>query len=138
MFKLRQGIHFIIPAIGLLVALSACNQRSKNNNGAAAATFAQANDTVPDKMVLIKGGSFQMGTDDPAFPDAAPVHKVTVSGFYMDEHEVTNAEFEKFVNATGYKTIAERPINRPISQVCLPKIWCRARACLRRQRRPYP
>src|SRR3954447_9600130 len=42
-------------------------------------------------MVFIKGGAFQMGSND--FPDSKPVHSVTVNNFYMDEHEVTNAQF---------------------------------------------
>lgn len=61
------------------------------------------------KMVLIKGGIFRMGTRD--FPDAIPIHEVEVKSFYMDEHEVTNAQFEAFVEATGYVTVAERPLN---------------------------
>ena len=68
-------------------------------------------DTVPGKMVWIQGGTFQMGTNDPAFTDAQPMHKITVKGFYMDEHEVTNAEYERFVKATNYKTVAERKLN---------------------------
>ena len=52
-----------------------------------------------------------MGSDDPEFPDAKPVHKVIVNSFWMDEHEVTNAEFAKFVKATGYVTVAERPLD---------------------------
>lgn len=63
------------------------------------------------KMVLIPGGKFQMGTDDPSFNDATPIHTVEITGFYMDAHEVTNAQFEKFVSETGYKTIAERPLD---------------------------
>ncbi len=67
--------------------------------------------TNPDQkeMVLIRGGTFQMGSDN--FPDAKPVHAVTVNSFYMDEHEVTNAQFAQFVKATGYKTVAEQPLN---------------------------
>lgn len=61
------------------------------------------------EMVFIKGNSFQMGTAN--FPDAKPVHSVSVSSFWMDTHEVTNAQYEKFVKATGYVTIAERPLN---------------------------
>lgn len=41
-------------------------------------------------------------------PDALPVHRVSVNGFWMDRTPVTNAEFERFVNATGYVTVAER------------------------------
>lgn len=68
-------------------------------------------DTVEDKMVWIPGGTFEMGSLDPSFTDAQPVHKVTVDGFWMDEHEVTNAEFAAFVKETDYVTVAERPLN---------------------------
>jgi len=46
--------------------------------------------------------------DIPFNDEERPVHKVTVSGFYLDEHEVTNAQFGDFVDATGYKTQAEK------------------------------
>ncbi len=72
---------------------------------------ALTNDTTASKMVWIPGGKFQMGTESPEFPDAKPVHEVRVNGFWMDEHEVTNAEFARFIKATGYKTIAERPLD---------------------------
>jgi formylglycine-generating enzyme required for sulfatase activity len=49
----------------------------------------------------------QNGGNEP-MNDARPVHRVYVDGFFMDEHEVTNAQFAKFVKATGYITIAER------------------------------
>ena len=61
------------------------------------------------EMVFIKGGNFDMGSND--FGDALPVHKVTVNNFWMDEHEVTNKQFAAFVKATGYITIAERKLN---------------------------
>src|SRR5690606_22038844 len=64
-------------------------------------------DTV--KMVYIKGGTFQMGSSN--FADAKPVHEVTLSPFYMDEHEVTNDQYAAFVKATGYITVAERPLD---------------------------
>ena len=58
-------------------------------------------------MVWIPGGTFQMGSEE-GQPDEKPVHEVTVEGFWMDQYELTNAEFEKFIKATGYVTIAER------------------------------
>lgn len=61
---------------------------------------------APDGMVWIPGGEFWMGAED--FPDAKPWHRVYVDGFWMDKTEVTNAQFEKFVKATGYVTVAER------------------------------
>ncbi len=58
-------------------------------------------------MVWIAGGTFEMGSVDDS-PDAQPVHRVRVNGFWMDRTEVTNAQFAAFVSATGYRTIAER------------------------------
>lgn len=68
---------------------------------------------IKDEMVLIPSGTFMMGASDNqwALPRESPQHKVKVDAFYMDVHEVTNAQFAKFVEATGYVTIAERPID---------------------------
>src|SRR5688572_1304913 len=66
-------------------------------------------ETPPPGMVWIPGGTFKMGSEEPAFRgEAEPIHTVTVGGFWMDATEVTNEQFEAFVKATGYKTIAER------------------------------
>src|SRR5262245_5795293 len=63
---------------------------------------------APEGMVWIPGGPFWMGsTENPE--GNAPLHQVAVSGFWMDRTEVTNAQFEAFVTATGYKTVAELP-----------------------------
>jgi formylglycine-generating enzyme required for sulfatase activity len=61
---------------------------------------------APEGMVWIPEGEFWMGSDE--FPDARPVHRVYVDGFWMDQTEVTNEQFARFVEATGYQTIAER------------------------------
>ncbi|MDQ2693049.1 MAG: formylglycine-generating enzyme family protein, partial [Chloroflexota bacterium] len=58
-------------------------------------------------MVWIPGGTFRMGSAD-FYPEERPVHPVAVDGFWMDEHPVTNAEFRRFVELTGYVTVAER------------------------------
>jgi formylglycine-generating enzyme required for sulfatase activity len=58
-------------------------------------------------MVWIPGGSFWMGTEHPGMEDARPLHLVSVDGFWMDVVEVTNDAFERFVRATGYRTVAE-------------------------------
>jgi formylglycine-generating enzyme required for sulfatase activity len=60
-------------------------------------------------MVFIRGGEFTMGSSDPMFADAQPAHRVRVKSFWIDATEVTNAEFERFVAATDYRTLAERP-----------------------------
>uniref|UniRef100_A0A8C5VKX3 Sulfatase modifying factor 1 n=1 Tax=Microcebus murinus TaxID=30608 RepID=A0A8C5VKX3_MICMU len=58
------------------------------------------------KMVLIPAGVFTMGTDDPQIKQdgEGPARRVAIDAFYMDAYEVSNAEFEKFVNSTGYLT----------------------------------
>jgi formylglycine-generating enzyme len=72
-------------------------------------TIASSGDSSVAGMVLISGGAFDMGGDnEQASPDEYPKHKVTVDSFYMDVTEVTNAQFKKFVDATGYITTAER------------------------------
>ncbi len=63
-------------------------------------------------MVWIAGGEFSMGTDDPESEEnERPARRVKVEGFWIDEHDVTNAEFERFVRDTGYVTVAERPVD---------------------------
>jgi sulfatase modifying factor 1 len=62
---------------------------------------------APEGMVWVPGGAFQMGSDDPSMPDARPVHPVNVRGLWVDRTEVTNAQFRRFVEATGYVTVAE-------------------------------
>ena len=63
-------------------------------------------------MVWIAGGEFRMGSVDPlGRPDEAPIHRVRVDGFWMDATEVTNAQFRAFVDATGYKAVAERAVD---------------------------
>ena len=59
-------------------------------------------------MVWIPAGTFQMGSGH-HYPEEAPVHRVTVDGFWMDQYTVTNDAFARFVEATGHVTFAERP-----------------------------
>ncbi len=75
------------------------------------------NDEPPEGMAWIPGGEYSMGCADPtglpdggpdAMRDARPIHRVYVDGFWMDKTEVTNEQFKKFVEATGYVTVAER------------------------------
>ena len=60
---------------------------------------------VPDGMVLIPAGIFQMGSTDLNSPNhERPVHTVYVDAFYMDKYEVTNAQYAAFLNAKGKHT----------------------------------
>ncbi len=73
---------------------------------------------APEGMVWIPGGTFFMGIEQKQLPksftapgifkDSLPVHRVRLTGFWMDKTEVTNDQFARFVRATGYVTWAER------------------------------
>ena len=69
---------------------------------------------TPDGMVWVEGKSYTKGAkqnDDYAMMREKPSHEVYIDGFYIDVTEVTNNQFQKFVNETGYLTIAEREID---------------------------
>src|ERR1700704_2868621 len=70
------------------------------------ATIVDHSHGVRDGMVWIPGDTFCMGSDR-HYPEEAPVHRVTVDNFWIDRTPVTNREFRKFVEATGYVTFAE-------------------------------
>jgi formylglycine-generating enzyme required for sulfatase activity len=76
-----------------------------------AARFVKAPGPPPEGMVWVPGGTAVLG-DDQGAPDEGPAHSVAIDGFWMDRTEVTNAEFQKFVDATRYATIAERTPKR--------------------------
>jgi sulfatase modifying factor 1 len=63
-----------------------------------------------NNMKWIPGGEFLMGSDQ-HYPEEAPTHRVSVAGFWMDATTVTNRDFARFVETTGYVTLAERPAN---------------------------
>jgi len=60
------------------------------------------------EMVLVPAGEFTMGDDSSDEPNERPAHRVFVSQLLVDRHEVTNAQFARFVRATGYRTDAEK------------------------------
>jgi formylglycine-generating enzyme len=63
------------------------------------------------QMVLIPAGQFEMGCADCKMDDALPVHVVALDSFWLDATPVTNAQYQKFVDDTGYRTVAERPLD---------------------------
>lgn len=103
-----------LPALLLAAALSGCEKsaQTKTENvvrtdpRATVESTAPAPGEKPPGMVWIPGGSFMMGSDRK--PVEKPVHQVVLEGFWMDETEVTNAQFRAFVEATGYVTSAEK------------------------------
>jgi len=87
----------------VLLILPGCDSSKKSQN---------TKPLVKDGMVFIKGGEFMMGGDgEQANQDELPKHKVVVSSFWMDETEVTNDQFKRFVDDTGYVTTAEKSID---------------------------
>ncbi len=74
------------------------------------------------EMVWIPGGKFTMGgIGDDTPPDESPLHDVKIDGFWMDKTELTNEQFEKFVQATKYLTVAERPLTAATLPGLLPE-----------------
>ncbi len=64
----------------------------------------------PDAMRWIDRGTFAMGSED-FYPEERPVHRVSLDGFWIDERPVTAADYRRFVRASGYVTVAERPLD---------------------------
>ena len=64
--------------------------------------------STPPNMVWIPGGTFRMGSAQ-HYPEEAPVHRVSLNGFWIDRTPVTNRQFKEFVRATGHRTFAEIP-----------------------------
>ncbi|MDQ1090165.1 formylglycine-generating enzyme family protein [Siphonobacter sp. SORGH_AS_1065] len=112
-----------------LILLNSCQDRKQPATNQATIPVCETGEAIPSRvayfktdssrtkvkpgstqgMVRIPGGDFTMGSNE--FEDTQPLHAVHVDAFWMDEHEVTNAEFAAFVKATHYVTVAERPLN---------------------------
>ena len=91
----------------LLVIQSCQNSSSPNQPPQNNSQNSPVNSSAQNGMVLINGGTFLMGTDD-GMEYESPIHEVQIKSFYIDEHEITVAEFAKFVEAANYKTDAEK------------------------------
>lgn len=93
-------VHGALLLGGTLVSLSWNHAQAEKKQGVSSA---------PAGMVWIPGGSFMMGSgDDSSRANEGPPHTVWVDGFWIDINTVTNADFERFVAATGYVTTAEK------------------------------
>jgi formylglycine-generating enzyme required for sulfatase activity len=108
---MNKLIRYLCLSFCVLLLLQGCSQLQVETSKRAEVVNAAANDQAASAarpgMVFIKGGTFSMGTAD-GMPAEAPVHRVAVRSFWMDAHEVTVAEFTKFVAATNYQTDAEK------------------------------
>jgi formylglycine-generating enzyme len=100
--KRRRSVAFLFILLLVWCHISSCSLGRKEEKH-------ESNLTKNDGMVLIGGGEFVMGTNSPlAYSHEGPEHSVRIKSFWMDETEVTNAQFKKFIDATGYVTIAEQ------------------------------
>jgi formylglycine-generating enzyme required for sulfatase activity len=98
-----MDLRFLVTVGLMVLGGSACEKKANN------VSSVEPPGKKIEGMVWIPGGTFMMGTDeDDSYVHERPAHLVKVSGFWMDETEVTNAQFQKFIEATGYRTIAER------------------------------
>ncbi|MGB3511293.1 MAG: formylglycine-generating enzyme family protein [Microcoleaceae cyanobacterium] len=102
---------FLAVIFGLLTALFLHQILSQNGIFFPTTTNTNIDTTLcPQEMVWIKGGTFQIGSDN-HYLEERSAENVTVSSFCIDIHEVTNAQFAKFVQETDYVTLAERPLS---------------------------
>jgi formylglycine-generating enzyme required for sulfatase activity len=78
---------------------------------------------VPERpdMIRIAGGVFRMGSDD-HYPEEAPARRVQVNDFWIDARPVTNRAFGEFVRATGWKTVAEKPVDLALYPEAAPEL----------------
>lgn len=97
-----------VCSLALLLAVCGCASGPSSPGGGA--TERAELGTTPDArhagMVLLPGGEFTMGGE--VYPEEAPLRRGRVASFWIDTHEVTNAQFQRFVDATGYVTLAQR------------------------------
>ena len=120
--SLPAAIALAAAALLCLTTAMALPSAAPSDSGANSFAPTVANRTpapgpAPLGMAWISGGEFSMGANDPpdmnpvgmnATRDSRPIHRVYVDGFFLDKNDVTNAQFARFVKATGYVTVAER------------------------------
>jgi len=90
-----------------------CTQCSKQDKAEEQTNDSEKNHPeAPEGMVYVPGGTYLRGNEtDPGngySKEEGPIHEVSITAFFMDEHEVTNAQFKAFVEDTGYVTFAEK------------------------------
>jgi len=111
--KLKMTFEMLNKSsLSLLFISVFCSCTPSKNENTTANNSSTSQPTGQAGMVWIPGGEFMMGDNEeqPA-NNAQQLHTVKVDGFWMDETEVTNAQFKSFVDGTGYKTVAERPLD---------------------------
>ncbi len=119
MNPIRSSLRTRTSLAGLaltVMALAACSSDETQDSAPARPTMAQdfattaSCDTPPDTPVEIAGGSFTMGQVD-IYAEEGPLRETRVDTFWIDRHEVTNRQYAEFIAATGYVTLAEKPVD---------------------------
>lgn len=105
MFQFQDWMPFIMKYF--LLVLLVIFTLTLNSTSSTASTL-----LCPANMVLIPGGTFEMGSDRSGLIEEKKIAGVKVNSFCIDIYEVTNADFANFVQETGYITIAERPLSQ--------------------------
>ena len=111
----RCGQNLSLSAI-LLGVLAACGSGAGDHVAVDAPTSAldfaatKSCDAISSDPVRIEGGTFQMGSEA-VYAEEGPERETTVDGFWIDPHEVTNAQFAEFVEKTGYVSVAQKPVD---------------------------
>ncbi len=109
---MRLSAFLIILMTLLLIGCTTNDTSEKEPAGNKTSDLATVSTGAKAGMVQISGGILNMGGDNnQADQNEYPKHQVAIDGFWMDETEVTNTQFEAFVDATNYVTVAERPIS---------------------------
>ena len=104
----------LLYALALALLPAGCTGTKPTAKPSAAHSAAAALRPAPidhSGMVFVPPTTFHMGSTYAQFTDATPVHTVRLDGFWIDATLVTNAQFEKFVAATGYVTVAEQKLD---------------------------
>lgn len=113
MKNINKSIGFKLFSLGIVgFCLFSCQKTTTDKvvdeDKMVLATTAEPSKKV-EGMVWIPGGEFVMGTNEvDAYEAEKPAVDLSVDGFWMDIHEVTNAEYAEFVEETGYITLAEK------------------------------
>lgn len=113
-FLMKKANYFYIFLIISTILISCKEVFKKQNPETEVITEYPKNISAPENMVWVPGKVFMMGAkenDSLALPREKPEHEVAVDGFFIDITEVTNAQFRKFVEATGYITTAEKAVD---------------------------
>ncbi len=107
---IRSKARRTLSAGALLGALAIAACSGGGNDSVVARSTARECARTGDQVIAIPAGSFMMGQED-VYREEGPARRVSLGAFWMDKHEVTTRQFAAFVAATGYRTIAERPVD---------------------------